>query len=139
MDVESWRNSEKTILKSKRNYAHFDIRTDISKCWNYVSDPQKVASHGFYPFIHYAQDLSKYSRKIGGMKEKTRDICYAAHLDRCIFQYYNFLLNELYNQECVVLGMSETSIAYRTNLNKKNNIDFAKKHLPAFKKAGIVM
>lgn len=73
------------------------------------------------------------------MKEKTRDICYAAHLDRCIFQYYNFLLNELYNQECVVLGMSETPIAYRTNLNKKNNIDFAKKHLTAFKKAGIVM
>ena len=135
MDVESWRNSEKTILKSKRNYAHFDIRTDISKCWNYVSDPQKVASHGFYPFIHYAQDLSKYSRKIGGMKEKTRDICYAAHLDRRIFQYYNFLLNELYNQECVVLGMSETPIAYRTNLNKKNNIDFAKKAFNCIQKS----
>lgn len=126
-DIETWRTSEKTIQKSQRYYAHFDYRTDITKSWNYISNPQNICKHGFYPFIHYIKDMSKYSAKKGGIKEKHRDICYASHIDRCIFQLYNFILNERYNEECDRLGIHDVAIAYRTNMNKQNNIDFAKR------------
>ncbi len=127
IDIETWRTSETAIHKSQRYYAHFDYRTDLAKCWDRISDPQGIARHGFYPFIHYQKDMSKYSARKGGIKEKYRDICYAAHVDRCIFQLYNFLLNEHYNEECAVLGIQDVAVAYRTNMNRQNNIDFAKK------------
>ena len=126
-DIEIWRTSERTIKKSQRYYAHFDYRTDISKSWEYISNPQNICKHGFYPFIHYVKDMSKYSAKKGGIKEKHRDICYAAHIDRCIFQLYNFILNGRYNEECKRLGIHDVAVAYRTNLNNQNNIDFAKR------------
>lgn len=126
-DRELWRTSEKTILKSQRYYAHFDYRTDIAKSWHYISDPQNICKHGFYPFIHYVKDMSKYSAEKGEIKEKHRDICYAAHIDRCIFQLYNFILNEQYNEECDRIGIHDVAVAYRTNLNRQNNIDFAKR------------
>lgn len=125
--IEAWRRSEKAIEKSRRYYAHFDYRTDLEKCWDYISDPQNICRHGFYPFIHYVKDMSKYSAQTGGIKEKHRDICYAAHIDRCIFQLYNFILNERYNEECAWLGMPDTAVAYRTNLTRQNNIDFARR------------
>lgn len=125
LDVEAWRTNPKTIEKSKRYYAHFDYRTDIAKCWSYISNPQNICRHGFYPFIHYVMDMSKYSAKLQAVKPKQRDICYAAHIDRCIFQLYNFILNEHYNVQCARLGIGGAAVAYRTNLNKQNNIDFA--------------
>ena len=84
IDFESWMILPKTIEKSKRYYAHFDYRTDISKCKGYILKPQNIATHSFYPFVHYVKDMSKYSKGRPGLKEKQRDICYAAHIDRCI-------------------------------------------------------
>lgn len=55
MDVETWRKSEKVIKKSQKHYAHFDYRTSLADQWEYISDPENVAKHGFYPFIHYTQ------------------------------------------------------------------------------------
>ena len=136
VNVESWLTSKKTIEKSKRYYAHFDYRTDISKCGGYISQPQNVATHGFYPFVHYVKDMSKYSKDKKGLKEKQRDICYAAHIDRCIFQYYNFLLNELYNNECEKLGINDVAIAYRTNLRHQSNVDFAQKAIRFIRNSG---
>lgn len=65
------------------------------------------------------------SSKGKGKVEKRRDICYAAHVDRCIYQYYSHLLNELYNQRTDEDGITEVAVAYRTNLGK-SNIQFAK-------------
>lgn len=123
MDVETWRTSEKVIEKSRKHYAHFDYRTSLADKWDYISVPENVATHGFYPFIHYKQKQVKYSKN--KKKEKFRDICYAAHVDSCIYQYYSFLLNELYNQRVGLDGISEVPVAYRTDL-KKNNVHFAK-------------
>lgn len=50
--MDSWLNDRKTIEKSIRPYAHFDSRTNIANVRQYISNPQKVAKHGFYPFIH---------------------------------------------------------------------------------------
>ena len=47
IDEKQWEN---LIRKSKRTYAHFDVRTDLSrsKTADYVKDPEKVTRHGFY-------------------------------------------------------------------------------------------
>lgn len=119
-----WLNSADAVARSKKAYAHFDWRTDIGQQREYIADPEKVAKHGFYPFIHYEKLTIKYNKK-KGRKEKVRDICYAAHIDRCIYQYYSFLLNALYNERVRKDGTSAAAVAYRTDLHE-NNIHFSK-------------
>lgn len=125
MTATEWLNSEDTVKRSKKPYAHFDWRTDIGQQREYIADPGKVEKHGFYPFIHYEKRTLKYSKK-KGRKEKKRDICYAAHIDRCIYQYYSFLLNSLYNKRVEKDGTSASAVAYRTDLHE-NNIHFSKR------------
>ena len=124
MTVEQWLKDEKTIKKSKKGYAHFDYRTDMTQQKDYVTNPDMVRKHGFYPFIHYEKKMDKFTGK--EIKEKSRDICYAAHIDRCIYQYYTFLLNELYNERVLKDEINDVAVAYRTNLHV-NNIHLAKR------------
>lgn len=124
-NIQEWITSQKTIEKSRRVYAHFDNRTDISKCQNYITNPKNIALHNFFPFIHYEKDMTKYHRE-KGMIPKSRDICYAAHMDRCIYQLYSYILNELYNHEIKRRGIDSVPVAYRTDLGL-NNIHIAKK------------
>lgn len=125
MTPTEWLNSADAVERSKKPYAHFDWRTDIGQQREYIADPDKIAKHGFYPFIHYEKRTLKYSKK-KGRKEKKRDICYAAHIDRCIYQYYSFLLNELYNERVKKDETSASAVAYRTDLHE-NNIHFSKR------------
>lgn len=137
MTVNEWISSEKTIKKSRKTYSHFDYRTDISKCKEYILNPEKISSHGFYPFIHYEKDMSKFNKDKGKV-QKTRDICYAAHLDSCIYQYYSYILNEKYNSRIKELGISEVPVAYRTDLHWSNikishkAFDFIKNNSPCY-------
>lgn len=124
MNIDEWFTDKKIIQKSKRYYVHFDSRTNISKCREYISNPNNIIKHGFYPFIHYVKHIKKFSSN-RNRKDKKRDICYAAHIDRCIFQYYNFLLSELYNDKVKQLEINDVAVAYRNNFYKKCNIDFA--------------
>ena len=68
--------------------------------------------------------MSKFKRGKGVVPKK-RDICYAAHIDRCIYQYYSHILNEKYNERTTCDGISNVAVAYRTNLGK-SNIQFSK-------------
>ena len=95
----------------------------MKKAAKLVTDAEWVSHHGFYPLIHYKKDCSKYSSK--GRDPKERDICYAAHLDRCILQYYCHVMNELYNMRIRNLGIEDVPVAYRSDLGK-NNIHLAK-------------
>ena len=131
-NIQQWITSLKAIEKSRKFYAHFDNRTDLSKCHNYISDPKNISSHAFYPFIHYVKDMTKYHRKKGKIP-KSRDICYASHIDRCIFQLYSHILNELYNQEIKRRGIDSVPVAYRTDLGL-NNIQTAKKAIDFIRK-----
>ena len=124
MNVSEWLNSQDAIEKSRKSYAHFDYRTDIQEQATYISNPEVVAKHGFLPFIHYQQKTVKYDGK--KKKEKIRDLFYASHVDGCIFRYYNFVLNELYNRRIISEGLSDVAVAYRTDLHL-NNIDLAKR------------
>ena len=125
MTPTEWLNSADAVERSKKPYAHFDWRTDIGQQREYIADPGKIAKHGFYPFIHYEKRTLKYSKK-KGRKEKKRDICYAAHIDRCIYQYYSFLLNTFYNERVKKDGTSASAVAYRNDLHE-NNIHFSKR------------
>jgi DNA-binding ferritin-like protein (Dps family) len=108
----------------RKSYAHFDNRISMKLAWNYVTDPRKITQHHFYPFIEYDKDYTKYNKK-DGVKKKIRKLCYSAHIDRCIYQYYAYHLNIKYNEITLEKDISDVSVAYRNNL-KKNNIHFAK-------------
>lgn len=121
MDIEQWK--ELQHKKRAPNYTHFDYRVSLAQCWGYISDPEKVSRHGFYPFIHYEIK----SRKIKNGKKadpKIRNIFYAAHLDGWIYKYYAYKLNELYNQRVQDDGIESVAVAYRTELGK-SNVHFA--------------
>ncbi len=134
MDLESWFSDQHTIEKSQKYYAHFDFRTSIDKQKEYILNPDNIAKHSFYPFIHYKKIMVKFNKN-KGKKTKVRDICYASHIDTCIFQYYGFLLNKLYNAKIGQLGTSMVAVAYRTDLHK-NNIHFAKMAIDFIRKSG---
>lgn len=141
MSGELWNTREQTIRNSKKQYSHFDYRTGIPDCWNYISNSENIVHHGFYPFIHYVQKQIKYS-KTKGPREKVRDICYSAHIDRCIYQYYAYLLNERYNLRVQQDGISDIAVAYRTDLHKSNiqfshdAFTFIREHSPCYVMVG---
>lgn len=105
-------------------YAHFDKRVSLSmpSIQRYVMDESKIATHSFYPFIHFVKSRSRYGKKV---QKKSRELYYCSHLDRCVYQRYAFLLNYKYNNWVKNHGIDNVAIAYRDNLGK-NNIDFAK-------------
>ena len=123
MNITTWVSNPKVIANSRKGYTHFDVRTDISKVSGYITNPMKIAHHSFYPFIHYVMKMDKYNKRTG-VKHKEREICYASHMDRCIYQYYSAILNENYNKYLDKENIAMVPVAYRTNL-KKSNIQIA--------------
>lgn len=124
----------------KRNYAHFDKRLGLLEVYKFISNPDNISRHSFYPFIFYEKKMYKYSRG-SGVKKKTRPICYASHIDRCIYQYYGKILNDTYNKKAIDIGLDKCAIAYRTN-KSMSNIHFAKEvfdFIKATKKALIIV
>lgn len=107
-----------------KTYAHFDKRVSLrmTPVRQYVMEPGNIITHSFYPFIHFLKKEKRYGKKEG---IKKRHLHYSAHLDRCVYQRYAFLINYHYNMWVQKHDISEVAIAYRDNL-QKNNIDFAK-------------
>ena len=54
MDLEEWKNKN----RASRHYAHFDEKISLGRAWNYISNPENVKKHGFYPFIHYEKKFN---------------------------------------------------------------------------------
>lgn len=81
--------------------------------------------------------MDKYNKKTG-VKPKTREICYAAHMDRCIYQYYSAILNENYNKYLIEQNIESVPVAYRTNLKRAIFI-LRMKHFNLFEKIRIVL
>ena len=141
LGLSKWKSDN----REGRKYAHFDTRISLQKdfhrVWGYISNPANVATHSFYPFIHYkisqtkfgfdekkAERLGKDPSKKLKKDPKDREIFYSAHIDRYIFSYYGFKLNQFYNARLVADGTDDVSIAYRNNkIENNDNIYFAKK------------
>ena len=124
MDLEEWKEKN----RRSRQYAHFDEKVSLNKVWKYISEEENIKKHGFYPFIHYEQKFNKYQKKDGKgyIKEKSRDLCYSAHIDRYIYSYYGYLLNQKYDTYMEERRLQQVAVAYRDNLGQ-NNIHFAKR------------
>lgn len=60
MDLYEWK-VKNTIGK----YAHFDEKVLLDQVWNYISNPDNIMKHGFYPFIHYEKKFNKFTKKDG--------------------------------------------------------------------------
>lgn len=61
MTADEWLTLGARETKSKKGYAHFDVRTSMREKKGYILDPEKIAHHGFYPFIHYTKKQIKRS------------------------------------------------------------------------------
>lgn len=110
-------------------YTHFDVKKHHKDYENRVENVAWVSKHGFYPFIHFSMKFNKYTNDPQGkkyIKSKERDIFYAAHIDRYIYEYYGNRLNNKYNRYLKMNGISRVSTAYRNCTPGKCNIDFAK-------------
>jgi hypothetical protein len=112
------------LHSQEKFYAHFDKRVSLAmpSIRKYAMDNNKIATHSFYPFIHFTKTISRFGKK----EPKKRELYYCSHLDRCVYQRYAFLLNQKYNELIKGTAIDDAAIAYRDNLGK-NNIDFAKK------------
>lgn len=123
MELEEWKEKN----AKARKYAHFDDKVSLEKVWNYISSPSNIKRHGFYPFIHYEKKFNKFKKENGkgSIHPKSRHLCYSAHIDRYIYSYYGYLLNQEYNRYLEEHNMSMVAVAYRDNLHK-SNIHFAK-------------
>ena len=119
-DIRKWAEENSSYL----NYKHFDCKVAIKDVIDKVSDPRYISTHAFKPFLHFEKEMKKYSKE-KGRYIKTRSLYKASHLDACIYQYYAYLLNELYNKKAKELKLNDIAIAYRSNI-KKCNIHFAK-------------
>jgi len=106
-------------------YSHFDDKKKYTHWLSYIKNPKNIEKHGFYPFIHFVLAQWKYDKNKKDTKIKSRDINYSAHIDRYIYEYYNDLLSNKYNEYALGHRMNKCVVAYRNNLNK-NNITIAK-------------
>jgi len=106
-------------------FTHFDKRISFEKVKDKIQNPEWIAQHGFYPFLHYEIIFNKYNRKTKMKKQKIRKIYYAAHVDGYIYSYYGDKINERYNETTKKRDINDVSIAYRNNKKGKNNIHFA--------------
>lgn len=116
------------IYKDKY-YTHFDTKKHHKDYEKRVENIRWVEKHGFYPFIHFCMNFSKYTNDSDGnkyIKNKERDIYYSAHIDRYIYEYYGNRLNDRYNAYLKKRGINKVPTAYRNCLPGKCNIDFAK-------------
>lgn len=117
---------KKHVWYKKRGYLHFDSPVSFKKAQKLVNSPTRVATHSFYPLIHYSIKSFKVKLNAAGEVEpkwKTREIKYAAHLDSHIYAYYSWLLGKRYEEEVQRRGLHENVLAFRSL--GKNNIDFA--------------
>jgi hypothetical protein len=124
--------NKKKVYKMK-HYSHFDKKVHWKNVRHIVENPEWVAKHGFFPFIHYTQNIKKCNKNAGRKPPKLRDIFYSSHIDRYIYELYSYKLNCIYNKRVVNDCTNKCAIAYRNNLHK-SNIHFAKKVFDAIRR-----
>ena len=121
MDADSWYKI--------RTYLHFDPPVALNTARSYVTNPKKIATHSFYPFITYNSEMLKLKfDKVTGVflkKPKERPISYASHLDSHIYAYYCFFLSSLYESVLVEKKLDCAVLAFRS-VGGKNNVHFAR-------------
>lgn len=107
----------------------FERKTEIQEL---VSDPalKKVSTHSFLPFVKILTKTPRYkyqeNENCYELETKIRPISFASHFDTYLYGFYSFALTEKYQDFIKEHSFSESILAYRTDLDGKGNIQFAK-------------
>ena len=136
----------------KKGYTHFDLpiwfpkhKNDIKQILkndlrSYHKVHRRLENYAFSPFIKLLIKTPRYRYQASegdfALETKIRPICYAAHRDSLIFGFYAFALNEKYQDYIKKFEFEECVLAYRTDLDGKCNIQFAKEVFDEVKKRG---
>ena len=126
--MDKWQLSQ-TKLKQ---YPHFDKPLSIREAVALASDPQRVRSHGFFPFIRFENRWTRFRREGEDRKKKIRFLRYAARADSYIYSCYRHILSERYEEILKKEQLTESVIAYRKiavgggRRGGKSNIHFSK-------------
>ncbi len=111
---------------------YFNFLANSADIQKLVSDPElkKVSQHSFIPFVKILTKTPRYRwQEDEGeymLETKTRPIAFASHFDTYLYAFYAFALTEKYQEYIRAVGFQECVLAYRTDLNGKCNIQFAK-------------
>ena len=119
---------------NRKTYLHFDYSFDFpaqkKQIQEIVSDELKVVKHKFLPFVKILTKTKRYryqkDEDAYKLDTKIRPIAFASHFDSYIYSFYSYALNERYQQYIRNNGFGDCVLAYRNDLNKKCNIQFAK-------------
>ena len=135
----------------KKGYQHFDPKvwfpTEKSKIQSILKNGLKVQNskgnkswYSFAPFIKTLIKTPRYKfqkeEEEYDLETKTRPISYASHMDSLIFGFYSFALTKQYETYISNEDFSECILAYRSNLDGKCNIQFAKEVFDEVKRRG---
>ena len=137
---------EKFELKKYPQFdSYFNFPKEKDKLKQLVSDQtgKKVGAHPFLPFVkiivktpryRYQKDPSRDPMELSAKEReqfyefeiKPRPISFASHFDTYLYGFYSFVLTEKYQDYIKSEGFDSSVLAYRTDLNGKSNIQFAK-------------
>lgn len=115
---------------------------DRQRIYSYVSNPYKVSTHGFYPFIKRTISKRRFRKavlnngsksKLRTAENKIREIYYANHIDSNIYSFYAEILSNCYEKSLKKYNLGQCVTAYRkvpldcSDINSRNkcNVDFA--------------
>ena len=129
--VESLQLSSAPTWYAKKPYLHFDLPLGPEAASAYVSSPQKVECHAFYPLLKYELSTPRIEKLPPGSarsfvrKPKLRPIAYPAHKDGYIFSYYKTILECRYKDWLKSNGLGDVVTAFRST--GENNVTLANK------------
>lgn len=111
-----------------RGYPHFDRSLAESSACALATNPERVASHAFHPFLAFHIARRRYKKQDDGRRlisNKPREVAAASHADAAILSYYTWLLKPAYEAVVKAAGIDQAVIAYRRFTPPKCNIHFA--------------
>lgn len=135
---EIWRRYVLSVEDNFRlkTYPHFDPYFDFPKekhkILELVSKKEGigVAKHSFLPLVKILLKTPRYryqeNESSYGLETKIRPISFASHFDTYIYKFYSFAINEKYQEYIHNHEFESSVLAYRTDLDGKCNIQFAK-------------
>ena len=121
----------------RKPYLHFDYPLNKAGAISYVSNPQRVRRHPFYPLLSYSLITPRITKCPAGSPEsfiktsKMRPIAYPAHKDGYIFSYYRQLIEVHYENWLKGNHLEQAVTAFRRGVGNnvtlsKNAFDFIK-------------
>lgn len=145
-DKDTWLEWSSRIENGfrRKSYIHFDHPVNFPEQKQDIESlfriPGKISRHSFSPLIKTVLKTPRF--KIDDttgdyvLTTKERPISYASHLDTYIYGFYSYALTKRYQSYIKNRGFNECVLAYRTDLEGKCNIQFAKEAFDIIKSKG---